>query len=124
MKIFLICLLTLVIYSAITTTVIVISHGNETIIEACGLGIVGCLLKEICSLFYKIRNFFTYHYKKRSIFEKRSDGKRYICSVKDCNAVNALEEYHLVKRYAPKSEWIDLPELSEDVLQEAKRNYC
>lgn len=111
----------MVIYSAITTIIIEITHENDDVIGLCAFGIVGCFLILISKIICKIRNYFKYHYNKRSIFMDK-DGNKVICHTKDANDVNWNENYKFVKRYAIKSEWNKLPMISEDILEKCKIN--
>ena len=120
-----IVLLTLIIYSTISTLVFILSKENEEIIIFFGLGIVGTILYFICRTFGKIRKYFKYHYKKRSIFQDKT-GNKYICSVNEASDIMCLQSYIIIKRYAHQSEWEGLPEIPKDVILQSKRTckYC
>ena len=122
MKIFVIIILTLVIYSLLTTLVIQISGCNDTVIGICGLGITGCIVAGICAVIRTIHKYFKYHYHKRSIFRNLTDGQDYFCSVKDCNDINWNKNYRIVKRYAPKKEWEKLSPISDEIIAICKIN--
>ena len=50
------------------------------------------------------------------------NGNKVICHTKDANDINWKENYKFVKRYAIKSEWNELPMISEDILEKCKIN--
>lgn len=122
MSVLKIVILTIIIYSAITTIIIQISHENDDVIQICGLGIVGCTLAGIFHIICKIKNYYKYHYNKRSIFENKKTNEKYICRVKDCNDVHWNPNYKLIKRYADKSEWVNLPAFSDNFIAKCKIN--
>ena len=95
-----IVLITIFIYSLITTLIIIISNFNDTVIEICAYGIVGMILLGIKTIIFKIINFYKYHYKKVSIFKDREE-KLYFCKTKDTNyyCQNENSQLHLIKRY-------------------------
>lgn len=117
--------LTLILYSTISTLVFILSKDNETIIIFFGLGIAGTILYFICRIIGKIRNYFKYHYKKRSIFQDKT-GDKYICSIDQASDIIYLQSYKMVKRYANQSEWEGLPEIPKDAILQSKRTckYC
>lgn len=123
MSILKVVILTIIIYSAITTIIIQISKGDDDVIQICGLGIVGCTLAGIFHIIREIKNYYKYHYHKRSIFKNKKTNEKYICRVKDCNDVHYWNtDYKLVKRYADKSEWANLPAFSDDFIAKCKIN--
>lgn len=122
MKTLIVVLATIVIYSVVSTIVIEICNENDNVIAAFGFGVFGLLCIGACKIINKVNRYFKYHYNKRSIFKNKTNGKMYVCHVKDCNDVNWNENYHLVKRYAKKAEWLDLPKLDNNVLEVCRRN--
>ena len=121
MKTLIVVLATIVIYSVISTIVIEICKENDNVIAAFGFGVFGLLCMGICKIINRICHYWRYR-NKRSIFENTHDGKKYTCRIKDCNDVDWNVDYHLVKRYAEKAEWIDLPKLDNDILEVSRRN--
>ena len=122
MNVFYIILLTLLIYSFVSTIVFVLTKENEDVAIAFGLGIVGLTLFCIVRIIYKIKNKFKYHVNKRSIFEEKSTGKKYKCKVKEASDVEWISGYKIVKRYAKKQEWIDIPDFSKEFIDKSKHN--
>lgn len=122
MNTFLIIVLTLTIYSMIATIAIELTHENDEVIAAFGFGIFGCILILIRGWIRRVKQFFQYHHHKRSIFEERSTGKRYVCKTKDTEDVRWNEGYQLIRRYVPKSEWIGIPEFDQAFIARCKRN--
>ena len=120
-----IALLTLILYYTVSTLIFILSKENEKIIIFFGLGIVGTILYFICRTIGKIRNYFKYHYKKRSIFQDKT-GDKYISSVDEASDIMCLQSYKIIKRYAHQSEWKGLPEIPKDVILQSKRTckYC
>lgn len=118
-----IALITLVVYSAISTIVYIISGENEDVIAAFGLGIFGLALWVVLTIIRKIMIKFKYHIGKRSIIEEECSGKRYKCKVKDAtDVVMWANGYRMIKRYATKSEWINIPDLSKELINSYKKN--
>ena len=122
MNTFCIILLTLVIYSLICTIVYVVTNENEEVAIAFGLGGIGLSLSGLCKIYYKIKNKLKYHIGKRSIFEERATGKKYKCKTKDACDIEWLADYKIVKRYADKNIWKDIPDFSEEVIACSKIN--
>ena len=118
-----IILLTLISYSLISVVIYLISGENEEIAAMFGLGIIGVVLLAISKLTYKIKNMFKYHIGKRSIFTEKSTGNKYKCKTKDSDDIYYwLSDFKLVKRYAVKSEWVDIPDFSEEFIENSKKN--
>lgn len=122
MNTFHIVLISLVVYSLISTIVFIISGENENVIIVFGLGISGLILWAIMRIIHKIEKLFKYHIGKRSIFEEESSGNKYKCKIKDTNDVQWISGYKLIRRYASKSEWIDIPDFSKAFVENSKRN--
>lgn len=115
-------LLTLVVYSAIATTVFLLTKQNETVIGYFGLGIVGCTLSVLCGWFKKLKKLIECR-NKRSIFCCEKDGINRYCNLKDTNDIyHWIEGYKLVKRYAPKDEWKSLQPFDKEFIKRSKRN--
>jgi hypothetical protein len=123
MNIFYIILFTLLIESLISTIIYIVSGENEDVLCVFGLGIFGLTLLAFCRLFQKINKLFKYHIGKRAIFEEEATGNRFKCKVKDASDVDWLLGYRLIKRYATKVDWKDVPDLSKELL-ELSRNNC
>ena len=119
-----IIIITLLIYSLITTIAYIISGENENVLIAFGLGIVGLFLLGICELIRKIRKLFKYRIGKRSIFEEDTIGGDWIkCKTKHTDDILWMpDNYKLIKRYASKSEWKGLPDFSKEFIEKSKRN--
>ena len=122
MNTFYIVLLTLVIYSLIGTVSYIITKDNEDVAIAFGLGIVGLTLSAILKIIRKIINKFKYHINKRSIFEEKSTGNKYKCKVKDASDIEWIDDYQILKRYAQKSEWVNIPDFSKEFILNSKKN--
>lgn len=113
---------TLLAYSLISTLVYIILRENETVLEAFGLGIVGLLLSGIMAVVRKVIFQLKYRIGKRSIIEE-CNGLRYQCKPQDTDDITGWKDgYKLIKRYASKSEWKDLPAYSKEFIEECKRN--
>lgn len=111
----------MVAYSLISTIVYLITD-NEDVVIAFGLGIIGILLSAISRVANKIKRFFKYNIGKRSIFEEESSGNKYKCKTSNTNDLLWITGYRLVKRYASKSEWVDIPDFSKSFIENSKRN--
>lgn len=123
MNIGFIIILTLIGYSTISVLLYFLFGENEDILFIFGLGIVGCILSGILLLVTKFTTLFKYHLGKRSIFKENGTGKLYICKVKDAEEIRLwIQGYHLIKRYALKTEWKDLPYLPSEVVERSKIN--
>lgn len=123
MDTFYIVLITLIIYSLVSTILFIITKENEDVAIAFGLGIVGLTLVVILNIIRKVRNKFKYHIGKRSIFVEENTGNKYKCKVKDGEDIHYwVEDYKLIKRYAVKSEWIDIPDFSKEFIKNSKKN--
>lgn len=64
-------MITLSIYSLISTIVYIVSGENENVIVAFGLGIFGLILIGVTKAINKIKDLYKYHIGKRSIFEEK-----------------------------------------------------
>lgn len=122
MDVFYIVLITLIAYSIISTTAYIISKDNEDVAIAFGLGILGLTLSGILMIVRKVNSKFKYHVGKRSIFEEEDTGNKYKCKVKDAGDVEWMYGYKIIKRYAQKHEWIDIPDFSDEFIEKAKIN--
>lgn len=123
MNTFYIILLTLVIYSSISTITYMITKENEEVLCAFGLGIVGLSLSGILRVVERIVSIFRYHIGKRSIFEEKATGDRYKCKTNDADDIwHWTEGYKLIKRYAKKNEWKDIPDFSKEFIEHSKIN--
>lgn len=122
MNVFYIVLITLIAYSIISTLAYIISKDNENVAIAFGLGIFGLTLCCISMVVRKVRDKFKYHIGKRSIFEEDGTGNRYKCKVKDAEDVEWMFGYKIIKRYAEKTEWIDIPDFSKEFIEKSKIN--
>lgn len=125
MNTFYIVLITLAAYSLFSTILYLITD-NEDVVIAFGLGIIGLVLTGIMKIINKIKNLFKYHVGKRSIFEEESSGNNYRCKTSDTDDIQWVSGYKLIKRYASKTEWIDIPDFSKEFIENSKRNcdYC
>lgn len=123
MNTFYIVLTTLIIYSLVGTVLFIITKENEDVAIYFGLGIVGLTLCGILMVIRKVRDKFKYHIGKRSIFEEISTGKKYKCKVKDAEDIHCwVQGYKMLKLYATKSEWIDIPDFNEEFIFNSKKN--
>ena len=113
---------TLVVYSIISTLVFILSGQKEDVLLFFGLGIVGIIIWVIQRFLCKIRDLFKYRIGKYAIFEEVSTGKKYKCNPKDTNDVIWAIGYKLVKRYAVKAEWRDIPDLDKAFIESCRRN--
>lgn len=114
-------MITLAAYSLISTITYLITD-NEDIVIAFGLGIVGLSISVISRIIDIIRKLFKYHIGKRSIFEEESSCSKYKCKTSNTNDVQWITGYKLIKRYAVKSEWINIPDFSKEFIENSKRN--
>ena len=121
LNIFYIVLITLVAYSLISTIAYLITD-NEDMVIGFGLGIVGLSLSGIMRIVNKIIKLFKYHIGKRSIFEEENSGNKYKCKTSNTNDVQWIAGYKLIKRYASKSEYVDIPDFSKEFIENSKRN--
>lgn len=117
-----IVLITLIAYSIISTLAYIISKDNENVAIMFGLGIFGLSLWGILTVIRKINKKFKYHIGKRSIFKEKSTGNKYKCKVKNASDVEWISGYKIIKRYAPKSEWVDIPDFSKEFIENSKIN--
>lgn len=114
-------LITLAIYSLISTIIYLITN-NEDIVITFGLGIVGLSLLGIMRIINKIIKLFKYHIGKRSIFEEKSSGNKYKCRTCNTGDIQWITDYKLIKRYAFKSEWVDIPDFSKAFIKNSRSN--
>ena len=117
-----IVLITLVVYSLLSTIIYIILNENEDILMAFGLGVFGLLLLAIVNTIRKIKKVFKYYINKRSIFIEISTGNKYKCRVKDTKDLEWLSKYKLIKRYANKSEWKTIPDFNIEIINDSKKN--
>ena len=116
-----ITLLTLIVYSTIATVIYILSGENEDILLLFGLGIIGLLLIGLYHIISKIQRLFKYHIRKRSIFEDLESKQRYKCRISQTDDIYWFPRYKLIKRYARKKEWKDIPDFPDDVIEESKK---
>lgn len=119
-------LITLVVYSLISVIIYFLSGENDEVLEIAGLGIVGWLLIGFMWIIAGIVKYFK-HFSKRSIFEDKKTGNKYICKLKDANNIlHWMDEYKIIKRYANKREWKNIPYFSKEIIEKSKINcdYC
>lgn len=114
-------MITLTVYSLISTIIYLISD-NEDVVVAFGLGIIGLSISAISRIIYKIRNLFKYYVGKRSIFEEEITGNKYKCKTNNTNDIQWVSGYKLIKRYASKSEWVNISDFDEAFIENSKRN--
>ena len=122
MNIFNVVILTLLAYSLIATIIYIITGEREAVAVAFGLGPIGLTVWCISQCYYKLKNKFKYRINKRSIFKEKETGKKYQCKVKDSHDVEWMRGYEIVKRYATKEEWKDIPCFSAEFIKSSKRN--
>lgn len=108
-------------YSLISTIAYLITDNKDVAI-AFGLGIVGISLSVISRIVNKIKNLFKYNIGKRSIFEEEISGNKYKCKTSNTNDIQWITGYKLIKRYASKSEYVDIPDFSKVLIEKSKRN--
>lgn len=104
---------TLLIYSLISTIIIELSGENDTVIAIFAFGPIGLLLIAIAKVYSRIRQYFKYDFKRKSIFEDK-DGNNYICSIKKGRAVSLFPEYKRVFLRAAEDKWKGLPVLPKE----------
>ncbi len=118
-----IILLTLIIYSAIATIIIEVTHENDDVIAAFGFGLVGCSLVIVSKIMHKIHNYFKYYHNKCAIFVEENTGKKYRCKIKDSRDIQYWASgYKLIIRYANKSKWRNIPDFDKHFIENSKRN--
>ena len=114
---------TLIIYSLISYSVFLLSSENEDVLCFFGMGITGWVIFGLYYIVECILHHFKYHHNKRSIFLEERTGNKYICKVKDAaNIQYWTKGYELVKRYADKSEWKDIPYFTDEFIEKSKIN--
>ena len=114
---------TLLVYWTIATIVVILTDENEEVMCAFAIGVVGLLLILIMSIVRKLIFYFKYRYNKRSIFEEESTGVQYKCELKDTDNIFYWSQgYKLVKRYASRAEWKNLPDLDKEFIFISRRN--
>lgn len=116
-----IVILTLFVYSIISTTIYLLSKQNEDVLEVFGLGIFGMILVGISKLYWNIKQFFRCNYQKRTLFQDNKTKTIYKCKNKDTHNIY-WGDYKLIKRYTKKNEWKDIPDLPDDVMKKLKIN--
>lgn len=102
--------------------VYIITGENENVLLAFGLGIIGLLLLVVMRIIQRIVKLFKYHIGKRSIFEEESSGSKFKCKTSNTNDIQWISGYKLVKRYATKTEWANIPDFSKAFIEKSKRN--
>ena len=118
-----IVLITLTVHSAIACLISLIFSDNDDVFEIFGLGIVGLSILLIGWIIESILGFFKYHFNKRSIFVEETTGNKYICKTKDTPDIQYWTTgYKLVRRYATKSEWKNIPYFSNEFIKKSKIN--
>lgn len=120
--ILIIVFLTLFICSFVKTIVLLITDENETLKNIFSYGIFGCFIAFICKIIRVVKNKIKYHLNKRSIFEDKITHIKYCCKTKYTNDVidSASNKYTLIKRYANKYDWKNLPSFTNEEIS----NFC
>ena len=118
MNIYLIVLITLLIYSALALISYWLSKENDNVLEIFGMGIIGWVLMLLFQIIKLISKYFRYRH-KRSIFEDEN-GDRFYCKTEYANDFNW--HYKMIKRYAPKDQWQDLVPFTKEQIKLAQRN--
>ena len=114
---------TILVYSAVATAAYIATNENDDVICAFGLGIVGLTLSGVMEIIRKVIFQFKYRIGKRSIFVEEATNKNYKCNPKYADDINGWNSgYRLVKRYAPKSEYKNIPDFSKEFIEKALRN--
>lgn len=122
MDIAVIVLDTLIIYSIIATASYFMSGENEDVLICFGFGIIGLLLFGFSRIISKIQRLFKYHMGKRSIFEDKENKQKYKCKTDLADDINWLPGYRMIKRYADKKDWEDIPDFPDDIIEKSQRN--
>jgi hypothetical protein len=116
-----IIVLTLISYSVIACAVFFATRENETVAIQFGLGIIGWIIQLVFWVIRKTkrtrRDILT-----RSIF-KCPDGTLRRCRIKNANYVEYADGYQIMKRYAPKTEWETLDDISQEVIDAGYKEF-
>lgn len=122
MNYFLCALMTLVLYSTISTLIFFIKKEDENVLLLAGLGIVGSIVTLIFETIGEINRLLKYHIGKRSIYENVHTNEKYKCKVSCNDDMDWNNDYKLIRRYAVKKEWDGIPDIPEDVIEKSKIN--
>ena len=123
MNVLAIVFITLIVYSLISYSVFLLSNENEDVLCFFGMGITGWVIFGLYYIVGRISNYFKYHHNKRSVLLEESTNNKYICKVKDADDIfHWIKGYVLIKRYADKLEWKDIPYFSEEFVKKSKMN--
>lgn len=118
-----VALITLVVYSAVSTLAYIVSEQNDEVLTIFGIGVVGLLLVLVVAVGEKVISIFKYRIGKRSIFEEKSTGNKYKCKTRNTDDIIEITSgYKLVKRYAKKDMWIDIPDFSKELIKDSRIN--
>lgn len=122
MDIVTVVVVTILVYSAIATLVIELSGEHSYVIAAFGFGPVGLLLVFLNNIWCKIVDLLKYRITKRAIIEDVYTGKRYKCKTQDVYNFSWYQEYNLVKRYAKRKEYKNIPNVPLDIMERVRVN--
>lgn len=126
MEVIKIIIITLLIYSSVSTMIYFFTNQNDDILCCFGLGIVGNALVLISYLISKVLHFLKYH-NLRSIIRIEDTGELKYCKLSDTDDIYFYHRrYKLEKRYAKKEEWKNLSPFNSTFILSCKRNcnYC
>lgn len=110
-------LLGILIYSVLSTVIIILTNENDTVMSFLALGIFGSVLLLLFIPLKKLIRWNNYHKGKRSIFIHKETGEKWCCKTKYTDNIYSWQpEYKLIKRYAKKNDWKSINEFPKDVL--------
>lgn len=115
-------IITLSIQSLIGTVLVIATREDEGVATYYAVGFIGLIVSLFCKIIQRIMKWNKYH-DERSIFKNEETGKQYWCRLKDTDDIyNWSDDYEIVKRYAPKSEWSVLEPFSKEFIEKSKCN--
>ena len=73
----------------------------------------------------KIISCFKYRIGKRSILENKVTKEKVKCKTTDTNDIIwTTDEFDIIKRYAKKAEWKNIPDIDSDIIRKSKIQCC
>jgi len=119
-------IITILIYSAITTLIFIASKENDDVAVLLAIGVLAIVLIPGFALIRKLISLKKFG-GKRSIILDNDENKYYWCKLSDTNDLSDwFNRYKLKTRYATKDEWSKYERISQEKIEKSKINcdYC
>jgi hypothetical protein len=122
MSVLTIVIITVLVYSAITCFIFIVSNEDEDVAAYLAIGLLGIILIPGIALIKKLIWLKRFGGKRSIIFDNAED-KHYWCKISDADDFSGwFNRYKLITRYAPKEEWRKYDKISKEKIDKSKQN--